>query len=297
MRGTNNRRAFDYFWEGAKLRGMPLTLAIWERSDKLFRQAIEEDTGLGFEEARKKRTGFPRAWSWKAYGITMSYFLGREGSKESLIGEALDLVGISLEGDKFDYQNHWVAAFIHLVAGNIDRVEGHKREALALNAEDQNTGVMNEMADVLVWLGRPDEALKLLERTRHIGDWNRWSVAWAFYAKAKDDPIFYDWALREIGRTFGRPGDQNYEFDIDLLTAVIRVQKAEIFERQGDKENAEKQRELANLARGRFLAENARQGWRQSDERRRMPFAANDDAAQALQRHWLDGVAKLGLPD
>lgn len=292
MRGTNNRRAFELFMEGARLRGKPLTLAIWEQSDKLFAQAIEEDTGVSFEQSRKERSGFPRAYSWKAYGITMSYFLGREGNKDQLIGEALDLVNIALEGDRFDYQNHWVAAFIHLVNGNTQAVEEHKREALFLNGEDQNTGVMNEMADVLVWLGRPNDALKLLDRTRNISDWNRWSMAWAFYAKAKDDPIFYDWALREIGQTFARPSDENYEFDVDLLASVIHLRKAAIFDQMGDKDAAEKERALAGTGRDRFLAANARQGWRLSDEQRRMPFAGNE-AAQALQRHWLEGVREL----
>jgi hypothetical protein len=285
--------------EGARLRGKPLTLRIWEESDKLFRQAIAEDTGRSFEEARKQRVGFPRAWSWMAYGIAMSYFLGREGSKETLIGEALDLLAISLEGDPHDYQNHWVAAFIHLVNGDVRRVEHHKREALYLNGEDQNTSVMNEMADVLVWLGRPNDAIKWLDRTRQISDWNRWSMAWAFYAKGKDDPIFYDWALREIGQTFGRPGDPNYEFDIDLLAAAVHAQRAAYFDAIGNKDKADRERALASSVKERFVRQNAQNGrkdWKIADEMRRMPFAEND-AAQGLRGHWRDGLVKIGLPE
>jgi tetratricopeptide (TPR) repeat protein len=292
MRGTQSTDAFELFKAGVRARALPLTRERWEQSHKYFQEAIAVDTGDSFENAKTGRKGYARAWSWMAYGVALSYHEGWQG--ESAKAEAIDYAKISVEVDKFDYDNHWVAAFVHLLNGDTAKVEEHMNEALYLNEEDLNMSLLNEMADVLVYLGRTDDAIKLLDRARRITDWNHWSMAWSLYFKGKQDPIFYDRALEETRRTFWQPGEPEYEYDIQLLVGAIRVQKEAHFQSIGQSAQAAEERRKAQHAFDRFRSVDARKDWKLADELRRMPFAKTD-AAKANLDHWVDGLKKLGL--
>ena len=159
MRGTKSKDAFKRFRDGVRARALPLTEDRWEESDKCFREAIELDTELSFDQALAQEKGYPRAWSWMGYGVALSYFEGWRD--KAVIDDAIKYADLSVKLDEFDYENHWVAAFVHLLDGDTTKVEEHMKEALELNEEDLNMGLLNEMADVLVWLGRPDDAIKL----------------------------------------------------------------------------------------------------------------------------------------
>ncbi len=290
MRGTTSRAAFEIFREGVRARSNPFTQERWQASHDFFKKAIEKDTGLSFAEARAKRVGYPRAWSWMAYGLALSYFEGWQSA--SPLKDVEEFSDLALALDEFDYHNHWVAAFVHLLTGNTKRVEEHMNESLDLNEEDSNMNVLNEMADVLVWLGRPDEAVKLLDRGRRTTDWNRWSMAWSFYFMAKDNPAYYDRALKEISRTFWKPGQEQYERDIQLLVAAIYAQKAALLEQEGRSSEAAVALKYSQAAKSVFDAE--RSGWTIADEMRRMPFA-NTEAGKASRDHWQDGLSRIGL--
>ena len=223
-----------------------------------------------------------------AYGVALSYFEAWQGA--AAIGDAVKYADLSVALDKFDYENHWVAAFVHLLNGDAKKAAEHMDEALYLNEEDLNMGLLNEMADVLVWLGRPDDAIKLLKRGRRTTDWNRWSMAWSYYFKANDDPIFYDLALEEIHSTFWRPGQEEYEYDIQLLAAAIYIQKASLL--PVDSESAKEMQRRSKEAMDAFRKE--RPKWTLADEMRRMPFAKSPDGNSA-RAHWEDGLKKLGF--
>jgi len=290
MRGTRSKVAFEIFREGVRARALPLTRARWQQSDQFFRDAIAKDTGLTFEDALAKRCGFPRAWSWMAYGVALSFFEGWQGPKA--IDDAIAYVDLSIELDEFDYENHWVAAFVHLLAGNIGKVDHHMQEALYLNEEDLNMSLLNEMADILVWLGRTDEAIKLLERARRTPDWNRWSMAWCYYFKGKQNPAFYDKALDELSRCFWKPGQEEYEHDMQLLVAAINAQKESLAHANNDPQKAAEYRK--NVDDGMKNFSNGKQAWSILDEMRRMPFADTPEG-RAQRDHWRDGLQKIPL--
>jgi tetratricopeptide (TPR) repeat protein len=291
MRGTTSKEAFELFRLGVRARALPLTLERWQASHAWFQQAIEKDTGLTFADARQAGVGFPRAWAWMAYGITMSYFEGWQPS--TALDEALEYATRAVALDPYDYQNHWGAAFVHLVAGNVDQADSHKEEALYLAEEDLNMNLLNEMADVLVFLGSTDAAIALLQRARRVSDWNRWSLAWSYYFKARENPEYYDLALVELENTFWKPGAEQYEIDMQLLVAAVCWRKASLHEANHEPERAQEQRAKSAAALQQFLQ--ARPNWTIANEHRRMPFATASASALAARDHWFDALRELGL--
>ena len=95
MRGTQSTDAFELFKAGVRARALPLTQERWEQSHKSFQEAIAVDTGGSFENAKKERKGYARAWSWMAYGVALSYHEGWQG--ETAKAEAIDYAKISVE--------------------------------------------------------------------------------------------------------------------------------------------------------------------------------------------------------
>lgn len=289
MRGTQSRDAFERFKVGVRARALPLTEERWLESHQAFQDAIAIDTGLTFDQARAQKTGYPRAWSWMAYGVVLSFFEKFPGA--GTVAEAIEFADNSVQLDEYDYDNHWVAAFVHLVNGSAEQAEEHMNKALYLNEEDLNMNLLNEMADVLTYLGRTDDAIKLLERARRTTDWNHYSMAWCLYFKGKNDPIFYDRALEETRQTYWQPGEVEYEFDIQLLVAAIHIQKAYYYQGINQPVYENEQREKAQKALA--LIQSKRMNWTLEDELRRLPFAAS---GQENRDHWVDALNKLEWP-
>jgi hypothetical protein len=292
MRGTSSKTAFNLFRKGVHVRSNPITMELWAESEDWFRQAIEEDTGTNLESALAARVGYPRAWSWIAYGRALTWLEGWQDDKAGFLDSAVTFAELGVELDAFDYDTHWVAAFVHLAAGDANRAEGHRVEALDLVEEDHNPYLFNEMADILVWLGRAEEAHQMLEKTRRITDWNRWSTAWSLYFKAQEDPLLYESALAEAEGTFWQPGDERYEDDIQLLIAVIAIQQAEVFDAVNDPVNAELKRQRAETAYDKFKS--TTENWTIAKELHRMPFGPSPKA-QAARDHWIQGLTRLGM--
>jgi hypothetical protein len=289
MRGTQSKDAFESFKVGVRARALPLTETRWQQSDQAFRRAIEIDTGLTFDQALEQRKGYPRAWSWMAYGRVLSYFENYPNA--GTIAEGIQYADLSVELDPYDYDNHWVAAFVHLANGSAQQAEMHMNEALYLNEEDLNMNLLNEMADILTYLGRTDDAIKLLERARRTTDWNHYSMAWCLFFKGMDDPIFYDRALEETRKTYWQPGEEEYEHDIQLLVAAIHIQKAANFRSLNQPEYEQEQNDKAQKALALF--QNRRSAWTRADELKRLPFAGG---GQRNRDHWDDALTKLGWP-
>lgn len=288
MRGTTSIEAFGYFKQGVQIRKLPLTQQRFEESTKWFKKAIKTDTGLTFNQAKDQDKGYARAWSWMAYGFAMACFEGWEG--QAGLDKAVEYAQRSVNIDQFDYQNHWVASIARLINGEPTVARGHLDKALELCEEDLNMGLRNEMADIYVWLGEPDMAIDLIKQTRRISDWNHWSLAWAYYFKAMNNPDFYDKALEELDKTYWQPGQEPYELDIQLLAAAIHAQQAALHTANGETDQANAKTIMANAALELFKME--KQNWTITNEQKRMPFAPE---AQALSDHWVDGLTKLNL--
>src|SRR5262245_48114641 len=147
MRGTQSKEAFERFKAGVRARALPLTEQRWQESHQAFQEAIALDTGLPFAQARTQKVGYPRAWSWMAYGVVLSTFENFAGA--GTFAEAQEYADYSVQLDPYDYDNHWVAAFVNLVNDNSAQAGVHMNEALYLNEEDLNMSLLNEMADIL----------------------------------------------------------------------------------------------------------------------------------------------------
>ena len=290
MRGTNKRTAFDLFMKGVQARSFPMTQSTWEDSDDWFRQAIAEDTAMSFDDARDAGVGFPRAWAWMAYGLALTAH--EDWQPDSSLPEAVALADLAVQLDENDYDTHWVAAFVQLTNGNSTQAEFHRDEALYLVGEDRNLHLLNEMADVLVWLGKPDDAYMMLKKTRRTTDWNRWSMAWSQYFRARDEPSRYEEALIEAENTFWKPGNEHYEMDMQLLIAAIAIQQADFLDSINLPVEAQLKRDRAIAARDLFLTH--KPNWTLVDEMVRMPFAETQEA-QDTKNHWTGGLVKLGF--
>jgi hypothetical protein len=278
------------FMKGVHARALPMTQPSFVESDGWFRQAIAEDTGLTFQQADDAGIGYPRAWAWMAYGMALT--AQEPWQVGGTIARAVELANRAVLLDINDYDTHWVAAFVHLVNGNSEQARVHRKEALYLVGEDRNLHLLNEMADVLVWQGKPQRAFELLEKTRRTTDWNRWSMAWSLYFLARDVPSLYESALFEAELTFWKPGDPHYEIDIQLLIAAITMRQADWLDANNQPIWADQKRQKSQAALTLFMEQ--KPGWTLLDEMIRMPFAATT-AGQSLRNHWSDTMIKLGF--
>ena len=87
--------------------------------------------------------------------------------------------------DPDNYDTHFVRAFIHAQRGEQDQAIERYRRALELNPNAAN--VMASLASPMMYSGRVDEALDLMQKAvrldPHHPDWFKWNLAWAQWAK------------------------------------------------------------------------------------------------------------------
>ena len=283
MRGTTSKTAFKHFKQA--IRGFPVTTqAGFDESVGLLKKALEADPD------------YPRAKGWLAYAYATGandvwlkkskHKTEAKWTRARALKVAEGLARQAVDADAGDYDNHWALAYVQLNKKDFDGARDSYERALDLN--DNNMNLLAEMADGLVHMGRPDEAIEKIFRARRVWDWHRWVLAWAYYFKGRTDAVYYDLALAEIRQMYLKPGEAGYTPEVLLLTAALHAQKgaAHAKARQARWAAAEKRRARAALKE--FKRHWPK--WTSKDARSAMVFAEAAD-----QRHWMDGVKRAGL--
>lgn len=287
MHGTTNEQAFDAFYEGT--RGFPVhSDEAFARSVGLFKRAIALD----------KRYARPRGWLAYAYVLSVNEGwrfddaepeAGWDEERRLKAADELSREAVAL--DETDYDTHWARANVLIHTRRWDEAIACFERALYLGRDEHNPSLLVDMADALVQVGEADRALDLIRKARRMPDWHHWVAAWACYAKARRDGVFYDLALDELRAMYWDPGEPKYLYDVKLLEAAIQARRAERQVRQG-LGTGEAEQERAEAAFRSFHERPEFERWTLERARRFAPFRNPEDT-----EHWLEGCRAAGMKE
>jgi len=175
----------------------------------------------------------------------------------------------ALELDPTNYSSHYVRGAVHLAAGELDMAIVRYERAIALNSSATN--VMMGLANPLVYKGRIDEGVALIEKAMsidpHHADWYHWTHAWALQEQGNCEAALA--AMQRISKLSN---------DARLPLAVIQVCLGRIAEARATIELFMLERPDHSIA-----IERTGEGAKYEDP-------------QALER-WLGALRVAGLPD
>lgn len=286
MRGTTNEKAYDAFIVGTT--GFPVS------SDAGFRRSVAK-----IKQALKLDPNYVRPRGWLAYAYLLSVTEGWSfkssdpeakwnEAKRIKTAEALAQEAVSL--DEGDYDTHWALANIYVNTKRWKDAIKEFERAVYLCKNDNNPSLLVEMADALVHDGQHNRALRLVQKARRIPDWHRWVMAWTYFAKGRQDPMYYEFAMEEVRAMHWHPGDENYIADVKLLEAVICAQKAERLKGAKQSPIVRQERKKAAQALKHFKARKEFKKWTLKQAEKFAPFRVAAD-----KKHWLDGCKLAGL--
>ena len=266
--------------------------AEWKAGTRLFPINSQGDFNGAirqFNRAIKLDNRFARAYGWLAYAYVTGHidawkFPKSEGNltPERRLRKARELADQAVKLDPDDYDTLWAKAFVRLHTADPKGAETLFNKARTLNYG--NRELLGENADERVYASDPDKAIDLVMRARKIPDWQRWVLAWAYYFKARKDPIFYEMALQELQQLTDQPGKGRSPAEIFMLLAAIHGQRS----RLPKNPRAAEDRKRAHECRKAF--EKARKKRTLKDIAGTNPFRRAAD-----RQHWLSGLKAAGF--
>lgn len=140
----------------------------WTRQSNLqaqqhFRSTIELDPN------------FAPAYGYLSYTIVQAWLSGWDPSAERLQhARELARKAVALEPENFE--NHWCLAFAQLYSREFDLAMATFENALRMNPH--STGLLIDMADALVFIGRPEESVAYIERAMRMNPISSDSLLW-----------------------------------------------------------------------------------------------------------------------
>ena len=140
----------------------------WTRESNLlaqqhFRSTIELDPN------------FAPAYGYLSYTLVQAWLSGWDSSSEQLRhARELARKAVALEPDNFE--NHWCLAFAQLYSRQFDLAMATFENALRMNPH--STGLLNDMADALVFIGKPEEAIAYIQRAMRMNPLSSDSLLW-----------------------------------------------------------------------------------------------------------------------
>jgi tetratricopeptide (TPR) repeat protein len=141
-------------------------------------------------------------------------FSWHDGDRAEVLFRAVAHAEKALELDPANYSSHYARGAVHLAAGELDMAIVRYERSIALNSSATN--VMMGLVNPLVYKGRIDEGVALVERAMlldpHHADWYHWTHAWALQEQGNCEAARA--ALQRIGKL---PNDAR------LPLAVIQV--------------------------------------------------------------------------
>lgn len=286
MRGTTNEKAYDAFIAGTS--GFPVS------SDAAFRGSVAK-----LKQALRLDRNYVRPRGWLAYAYLLSVTEGWSfkrtdpeagWSEQKRLEEAERLATEAVMLDDGDYDTHWALANIYVNTKRWKLAIKEFERAVYLCKNDNNPNLLVEMADALVHDGQHNRALRLVQKARRIPDWHRWVMAWTYFAKGRQDPIYYEFALEEIRAMHWHPGDESYIADVKLLEAVICAHKADRLKDAKQSPIVRQEHKKAAAALKHFKARKEFKKWTLEQAEKFAPFRVAAD-----KKHWLDGCRMAGL--
>ncbi len=137
---------------------------------------------------------------------------------EALLDQALELARKAVDLDENESMGYSVLGKIYLQRGSFDLAEKYNRRALEINPN--NPEHMTDMGDLLIYLGRPEEAIEWLDRAKRTDPffapawyWSTWGLALYLVERYDDAIVAYErstlntpWIAAYIGACHAQAG-------------------------------------------------------------------------------------------
>lgn len=169
---TDNLQAYELIYRSRAER-LKFTPESHKEALRLAEEAVEFDPGYSaayFSMAWVHINCF--RWGWCA-----------DRAREDALETAFSMAEKAVEIDPDSSLAHWVLASAEMQSGDLEQAEAEYNRAIALNPN--SAGVLADSAEVLVYLGRVDEALSRIKSAirlnPHHPDWYLWTLAWVQY--------------------------------------------------------------------------------------------------------------------
>ncbi len=267
--------------------------AEWKAGMRLFpinSQGDFNDALRHFKKAVKLDGRFARAYGWLAYTYITGHLDDWKFPKSEAgltvaqrLKKARELADQAVKLAPNDYDTLWAKGFVRLHTGDARVAEAHFNKARALNYG--NRELLAENADERVYAGHPDKAIELIMRARAIPDWQRWVLAWAYYFKARKEPIFYDLAVQELQQLTDQPGQGRTPGEILILLAAIYGQKSRLPKNPRAGDDGKRAQEYRKAFRKLRNSTRTRQDFDKTN-----PFRRTTD-----RQHWQNGLKTAGF--
>jgi TolB-like protein len=164
-KATHNMTAYDHLLQGRE-HWHRLTRDDMSAARLMYRKAIDLDPQYARAHALLAATHI-----WDKF---MGWSISGEGLEEAKV-----LAEKALALDERDASSHAMLGFICFLDGQDDKGEAHFTRALSLNPNDADVAAF--WSDVLVYLGRTEEALCFISKARQLNpfppDWYHWFFA------------------------------------------------------------------------------------------------------------------------
>ena len=210
---ASNWISYDYLMQG------------WHEWYKFTPESNKEARRL-FETARKADPTYARAYASLAWTYALDYEYEWTDQYEETVAQALALSKKAVELDEKDYRSYWVLGWSYLYSWQHEQAEAAYNKARQMNPSD--TELMAEMASLLIYVGRPQQAIEQLqEAMRRNPFYERWYVeylGWAYQeaGMAKEcvdtmkivdpEPVQRDlWLLRVLAACYADPAVNDIE--------------------------------------------------------------------------------------
>jgi tetratricopeptide (TPR) repeat protein len=244
-------QAYDFY-----VRGRSLCLQS-PSGNKLARSYLVRAIGL--------EPGFAQAHAWLAcshFGAAVHY--GEAVDDNRALGRALARTAVALDPD--DPVAHWTLGFVNLYEGKLEEAQSEWETALRI--EPDHADCLAKIADPMVLLGRPNEAIALVEKALSLNPCPPglyfWNLGFAYYAVGRYAEAAEVLDREELGRLPAK--------------RILAASLAQL----GQLDNA-------RVEARRFLEINP--GFHASAWAATQPFKDKADG-----EHFVDGYIKAGLP-
>lgn len=203
-----NFGAYDYLVRG---------WAEWYK----FKPESNQEARRLFEKARELDPNYARAYAGLAWTHALDYEYDWTEEYEAAVQTAMNLAREAVRLDDRDYRNYWILGWAHLYSWEHQLALNNYNRALELNPHD--AGLLAEMASLLIYTGRPEQAITQLQdamRRNPLHDrWYTEYLGWAYEEAGQPqlcidtmkqviDPVPTDeqlWLLRVISACYAHP--------------------------------------------------------------------------------------------
>jgi TolB-like protein/Tfp pilus assembly protein PilF len=222
---TENLTAYDYVLRGIKI-FKHMTRENCARAGQMFTKAIELDP-----EYARAHTLLANTHIWSVF---------MEWSTKEALGKAMKCCEVALAFDDKDSRAHTAIGFVLFLRRQDEESENHFQRAMILNPNDPDIAAFR--ADVLVYLGRWEEALEWINKAGRLNpfhpeyyDWYRALVLYSAHqyeqaAKAIKEMMNLDrWHHAYLAACLGQLG--RFEEARKEATMFINIREKELKER------------------------------------------------------------------